>query len=114
MRFFCDIEGLENNWFDFADKWTRGEVKRVESGQWQDDEEFFSFLAGKVEECHIEDETGNVAESVEALTDEFLDNCDARLTGFVASAPFFAVRELQRLGNWSARLQSATAEATKK
>ena len=109
-KFYCDIVGLEDNWIDFADKWTRGEVKRVEAGKWESDEEFFEFLVSKVKAMHIVNEAGDIAASVDDLTDDFLDECDARLAGFVGSAPLWAVRGLTQLGNWSARRWSDTSE----
>lgn len=112
-KFFCSIEGLEDNYIDFSDKWTRAEVKRVESGQWADDVEFFAFIGSKSNGIHIVSEDGTEATSVDDLTDEFLDGCDARLAGFISSAPIHAARNLTSLGNWSARRWSATSETAK-
>lgn len=108
MRFTCNIPGLEDNWIEFSDVWTRGEGKDLFT--LPEKQAFDKYFARKAVTCHLEQVDGEPLTDPKAIAYEGLDNVDARVFGFVARALFSAYTEQQRLGNASALLSSDTSE----
>jgi len=104
MRFTCSIEGMESNWIEFSDAWTRREGKDLYGLPERD--AFDKYMALKCTACHIEDTAGQVFTDPQKLKYADLDDLDARVFGFVARSLFLAYSEQQNLGNASARLSS--------
>ena len=107
MRFYCDIEGLEQNWIDVSERWTRKEYLALQDSK---PDEFLPSLIGKITALHLEDMDGNVIEKPDDLTDENLDNMDVRLLGFVGGISANTFIRLRTLGNAHARLSSERSE----
>ena len=106
-RFYCEIDGFENNWIEIKSVWNRAEEKKLL--QVMEPELYFELLRDKSEACHIELPDGTVITDVNELTEDALgDDIDLRLWGFVVGVLFRAREHLRNLGNMSARLSSNT------
>jgi len=104
MRFTLAVDGLEANWIEFKDFWTRREGKELyELGE---AEAFNKFVACKCLACHLEDTAGQVIDEPAKLTYDALDDADARVFGFVVRSLYQSYREQVNLGNASARASS--------
>jgi hypothetical protein len=102
MRLYCDIEGLQDNWVDVADAWTRKEFRQmVES----DGADFLEMFHAKVTGCHIESGDESIDDPA-GITEDALDDIDMRLVGFLGSVLVTACVGLRSLGNVSARMSS--------
>jgi len=107
MRFICNIPGLEQNWVEFSEVWTRREGKEL--FDLPEKAAFDKFFPLKATACNLEQ-----VDSVVVFTDpqavkyDGLDDMDARVFGFLSRALFSAYLETQRLGNASALLSTDT------
>ena len=110
MRFICNIAGLEQNWVEFSDVWTRREDTDLFSLPEQ--EGFSKYFARKCTACHIEQVGGEPITDPAQLTYDGLNDVDLRVFGFLAGSIYIACRSSQRLGNASALLSTATSEGT--
>lgn len=104
-RYFCDIEGLTENWVDVSEVWTRREYDLVFEAAYQ--ENWMEWFGKKATACHIV--AGEVVLTDPAvLNDETLADADLRLWGFLGGVLVRAAWELKNLGNASGRLLSGT------
>lgn len=108
MKFTCNLPGLEANWVEFSDVWTRREGKELFT--LPEKQAFDKYFPLKAIACHLEQVDGEPLTNPQTITYEALDDVDARVFGFVARALFNAYTEQQLLGNASALLSSATSE----
>ena len=102
MRLYCDIDGLDKNWIEISDAWTRREYKDMVDAE---SAEFFDILHAKATACHIET-SGGVIEDPADITEDSIDDVDMRLVGFIGSVLVSACVRLRSLGNASARASS--------
>ena len=106
IKFFCDIEGLQDNWIGMSERWTQGETKLAEAAMGQGWTDYLAFLAKKVESCNLlvgEMILSNFTE----VTEESLDAMDLRLVGFIGGMISQTTIRLRSLGNASARVSSS-------
>jgi hypothetical protein len=102
MRLHCDIEGLEDNWIDISEQWTRREFREMLDAN---GDELLAILHAKATACHIE-AGDTVITDVADLTEDALDDIDLRLVGFIGGILVHAGVRLRELGNVSARPSS--------
>jgi len=111
IRVECSTPGLEENWVEVTEVWTRGELREYTSKK---GDEFIALWRKKVEACNF------VTAQGEAITDpnqvhDRLDDLDLRLVGFITAALIEATNYLLALGEINRRLSSAgSVVATKK
>jgi hypothetical protein len=113
IRVECSTPGLEENWVEVSDVWTRGELRDYTAKK---GDEFVALWRAKVTACNF------VTAKGEAITDPLLvhdrlDDLDLRLLGFITTAPLEATSYLLALGEVNKRLSSAgtvTAATTTK
>ena len=110
MRLECTVAGLEGNWLEIQDRWTRREARALFDALTAD--EWMPLLQGKVSACHLVNEDGDVLSDPASMTAEWLEGCDVALVQFLGSALPTAVRERQNLGNFTARLSWPSSEPT--
>lgn len=103
MKFYCDIEGLQENWVDVGEAWTRAEVNALNSAG---EQETLALFYSKVQACHLVAEDGTTVTDPKQVTAEFLDKVQIQLVGFIGGVMPIAVRRLQNLGNAAVRLSS--------
>ena len=103
MRFNCALAGLEDNWVEIAENWTRKEV--AEWRKADTDATVLEWLRHKVTACSIATEDGDPITDPAQLTVEMMDErVDLRLIGFLGAVLFQALQELVTLGPFSGRL----------
>ena len=103
LKFYCDIEGLEENWVEVDERWTREETRRLNSAG---EEETLALFHSKVKKCSLTSEDGVTVTDPKAVTADFLDTVRVELIGFIGAVLPRAVRQLQALGNAAVRLSS--------
>ncbi len=99
IRVECTTPGLEENWLDVSDFWTRAELQ--EYGELSGDP-FVDLWRKKVVACHIE--TGDVAINDPAKVHDQIDQLDIRLIKFLTSGPRTVTDYLLSLGEANKRL----------
>ena len=103
MRFHCTLDGLEENWVEIAENWTRKEV--AEWRKADTDAVVTRWLRHKVTACFIATEEGDPITDPAQLTVEMInERVDLRLIGFLGVVLFQALQELVSLGPFSGRL----------
>ena len=109
IRFYCEIDGFQDNWIEVGTVWTRKDEKQL-MGVF-DLDPYFGLMQKLGEACHIILPDGTVVSEVSGLTEEGLgDDIDLRLWGFIVGVLFRAREHLRSLGNLSARLSSNGAD----
>lgn len=100
IRIECTTPGLEANWVEVDEVWTRRELQAFTrlAG-----DEYWALWARKVTACHLVLADGAVVEDPTALSAR-LDDLDIRLLRWLASAVLTATQYLLNLGETSARL----------
>ena len=109
IRVECSTPGLEANWVEVSDVWTRANLRDYTSLKGDD---FVKLWQQKVVNVNM------VTVSGEVITDPCqvhnnLDNFDLRLLGFITSAPLEATSYLLALGEMNRRLSLSGTEAAK-
>lgn len=102
MRFDYD----EQNFVEYADKWTRREVR---SAGVLGGEEYLELLRSKITSLRLECEDG-VIDQPDQLTDEAIDGLDMVLWQWFTTTPVAAINKLADLGNAKRRLLLGIAE----
>ena len=75
------------------------------------EEDYFSLFKRKVTSILIRDSDGNELRDVTKLDDEFIDNIDVVMAGFLGTVLAMHVRERRSLGGLSVHRSSTTLEA---
>lgn len=111
MRLVCKVEGLEQNWVEVPDKWTRADWQRILDATVED---ALALVRERATACHIERGDGTAITDPAQVTAEALEapDMDLAVYGFVVSVPGAAVRTRRSLGNLSARLSPSTSAVT--
>lgn len=103
MRMQCRVEGLEHNYIDVSDVWTRRDLRRLAEA---DGDEWVDIAREKLVTCHIDVVGGAAIEQPADLTIDALDSMDLRIVGWLGAALPYACSELRQLGFRSAVLSS--------
>jgi len=111
MRYYCDMDGLGDNWIEVSPSWTRREVREMHEAEGP---EFMDIWRRKVTACHLEKQDGEPITDPSIVTEDVLDDLDLRLLGFVGGVLSQATLDLRTLGNVSGRLSSNGKEPTMK
>ncbi|KKN74774.1 hypothetical protein LCGC14_0386670 [marine sediment metagenome] len=105
IRFYCEIDGMQDNWIEVGSVWTRRDDKQLMAVE--DMEPYFEQLHRLGEACHIVLPDDVVINDIAELSEENLgEDIDLRLWGFIVGVLYRAREHLRSLGNWSARLSS--------
>lgn len=102
IRVACDTPGLEANWVEVDEVWTRKELQAFVS---LDGDEYWALWGRKVVACHIELVEGGIMDDP-AEVRLVLDDLDLRLLRWLSNAVLTATQYLLNLGEGSARLLS--------
>lgn len=111
MRVTCSIEGLEQNWVEFTDRWTRAEQRELTDAN---DETWFALFRRKATACNLALEDGTVITNPAQVTPDAVEGMDLRLVGFLGASMTWVCAELRVLGNASRRLSSNGVAPTTK
>lgn len=107
MRYECDIPGLEDNFIELSDGWTRKEVRSFWEFQGA---EYLALVLSKLIACHLTRPGQEHVTQPVALTSDLLDELDIRLVHWVSSVPVKHVSELGSLGEACGRRLFASTE----
>ena len=109
VRVECTTEGLEENWIEVSDFWTRAELSAYVKTSGDD---FIALWRRKVTACHLV--TGDLVVDDPLLVHEQLDGLDIRLMRFLTGAVTEATNYLLSLGEANKRLSFPGAGAAVK
>ena len=104
MRWECKVPGLEGNWIEVADSWTRNEEKALDEAK-GDDVKFFAIWRAKVTACHLVTADGRTL-TAPAEVEASVGDLDIAVLQGMGSVLDFARFERRKLGNASWRLSS--------
>lgn len=110
IRVECSTPGLEENWVEVDEVWSRGELRQYTTLK---GEEFVTLWQKKVTACNFVTVTGEAITDPKQVHDR-LDDLDLRLVGFITAAPLEATNYLLALGELNRRLSSAGSVAAGK
>lgn len=99
MRLQCDIPGLEHNFIEFSDAWSRAE--RVQFGQFGDG--WLALIASKTVAVHMDRPGKEPLTTLDNVTDEILDEVDWRVYRWFTFTPRAHIEGLDNLGEASRR-----------
>ena len=105
IRVECTTPGLEANWLEVSDAWTRRESKEFTSLQGPP---FIAMWQQKVTGCHLV--TGEMVIDDPHQVHDQLDDLDLRLMRFVTTAPLEVLTYLVMLGEANKRLSLVGGE----
>lgn len=109
MRLTCTVEGLEGNWVEMLETWTRADWQRLQEATVED---ALALLCEKATACHIDAGDGKWVEKPDELKAAFESEAmDLALYGFLIAVPGAAMGIRRSLGNRSARLLSDSSAA---
>ena len=109
MKYYSEIEGYEDCYVDVVDKWTMKELKELTAS---DEQEYFNLFRRKVTGILLRDIDGNELRDITKLDDEFVENLDVVMAGFIGTVLAMHVRQRRSLGGMSVRQSSTTSELT--
>lgn len=107
-KYYLELEEYKDCFVEVTDKWTMKEVKELTSST---EENYFDIFKKKVESIYIRDVDGNELRDVNMLNEEFLDNVDVAVSGFLGMVLVRHVRDRRSLGGLSVRPSSTTLES---
>ena len=107
-KYYLEFEEYKDCFVEVTDKWTMKEVKALTSST---EENYFDVFKKKVESIYIRDVDGNELRDVNMLNEEFLDNVDVAISGFLGMVLVRHVRDRRSLGGLSVRPLSTTSES---
>jgi hypothetical protein len=100
MRYQCDIPGLENNFVEFSDAWSRAQrraLRQLNGDTW------LQLLAGNVIAIHLDCPDGEPLTTLEGVTNEMFEAVDMRVWDWFQFVPIAHVHNLDNLGETSGR-----------
>lgn len=107
-KYYLEFEEYKDCFVEVTDKWTMKEVKTLTSST---EENYFDVFKKKVESIYIRDVDGNELRDVNMLNEEFLDNVDVAISGFLGMVLVRHVRDRRSLGGLSVRPLSTISES---
>ena len=110
IRIYCTVPGLEENWIELPENWTRRDERAIEAAGTGED--FLSLLRSKATGLHLVTDSGTL-DSTDVLTVDGLQDVDVRVDQFLASSMQVAILLQRRLGNFSGRRSSNGSETMK-
>lgn len=109
MRLQCPIEGFEQCYVEISDRWTRREIREFRTARTED---AVGILTAKIIAVYLECADGNHITEPAQMTEERLDEVDARVYLWLPGALLGGLRELESLGFLAGLQRSATTAAT--
>lgn len=107
MKYYSEIEGYEDCFVDVVDKWTMKELKELTASE---DKEYFEIFRRKVTGLLLRDADGVELRDVTQFNEEFVENMDVAMAGFIGGVLPMHVRKRKSLGGLSVRQSSTTSE----
>ena len=109
LRYHCGLQGLEQNWVDVSEVWTRREIVELFENS-KDPAMAEIYWHKKILACHFERIVGPAIDDPALLLSDLVDDeVDVRLWDFLSSVLFMACTAVRSLGPYSGRLSSDTS-----
>lgn len=100
MKYCCDIEGLEDNFIEMSDSWSRKEVRVLWDLQGA---EYMALLQSKLISCRLTRPGDEPLTEPTAFLEEVADTLDWRIWRWLSSVPTKHVQSVGELGEASGR-----------
>jgi hypothetical protein len=110
MRVDCPVEGYEDCYMDFSEKWTRSEIRAFVGGAKND--EFFALLQSKLTALRLKSLKGVVVDTPSKLNDKFADDLQWEVFQWFMGVPQRVVNGVLNVGEAIRRQSSQTSEET--
>ena len=94
-KYTCDIPGLEDNFIELSDSWSRREVRDFYQFK---DTEYLALLQSKLVACHLARPGAEPLTEPVAFDADVMDTLDMRIVHWVAGVPVAHVAGLGNLG----------------
>lgn len=104
MRYICDIPGLESDYVELSDAWSRAEVRQFWKFQGEDADAFMALIQRKIVAMHLSLVDAEPLTTADQFTSDNLDLLDYRAFEWLRWVPLTHVRRLGELGE-AARLR---------
>lgn len=111
VRFAVTVPGLESDWVEVSEVWTRREVKAVLEA---DEQALVGFLQTKLTGCHLTRPGADPLEEPGQIDADSLDELDLRLVDFLGTVLVQATAHLRSLGPLAGRLLSPGSDNSTK
>jgi hypothetical protein len=108
MKYFLEFEDYADCFVEVEEKWTMKELKEVVAS---DEETYFNIFKRKVTSILIRDVNGNELRDITQFNEEFLDNVDVAVAGFLGMVLIKHIRDRRSLGGLSVRPSSTGSES---
>ncbi len=110
MKYDCDIPGLEHNFIELRDDWSRGQVREFWTAKGED---YFALIAKKTTAVHLDVPDGEPVTDPTQLTVAALDAIDSRVFQWFMAVPVAHVQALGDMGEAARRrLLDSKGEST--
>jgi hypothetical protein len=109
MKYSCDIEGLEHNYIELSDVWSRKQATEFLTA---DSDKYLALLKAKIIALSLDCVEGPPVTSAEDLTDDALDDLDMRVFHWLKIIPRGHVQNVLNLGEASGRRSYVTVGET--
>ena len=100
MKYFCDIPGLEHNFVEFSDSWSRGQRKALRQ---LNGDAWLALLGGKITAMYLDCPGGEPMTTLEGVTNETFEAVDMRVWDWFMFVPTAHFLYLDNLGEASGR-----------
>lgn len=109
-KYTCDLPGLEDNFVEFSDSWSRKQLREFLELRGED---YVNLVFSKLTACYLVCPDAEPITEPVKLDDETLDAVDMRLVGWLKDVPVRHVVNLQDVGE-ALRLRLFVSTETKK
>ena len=108
MKYYLEFEDYTDCFVEVNDKWTMKEVKAlIDSGE----KEYFDIFKKKVVSLLLRDADGNELRDINNFSEEWMENVDVAVAGFIGMVLARHVRDRKSLGGLSVRPLSTGSES---
>lgn len=107
MKYYSEIEGYEDCYVEVVDKWSMKELRKLTES---DETNYFDLFREKTDSILIRDIEGNELRDINKFDEEFAENLDVAMAGFIGGVLATHVRNRRSLGGLSVRPSSTISE----
>lgn len=108
MKYYMSFGDYKDCFVDVSEVWTMKELKELASS---DGDKYFEMFRKKVDGILVRDVNGLEIRDVNQLTEEFMENIDVAMAGFLGTVLVNHIRERRSLGGLSVRPSSTGSES---
>lgn len=106
MKYYIDLPNYSDCFIEVQEQWSLKEVNELAAS---DEKTYFDILRKKTESILIRDVNDKELRDINLLNDEFIENIDVAVAGFLGYVLVKHVRDRRSLGGSSVLPQSSTS-----